>query len=136
VASGNVGRYERPDPYLALAGDEAAFRQLWATYVRLDDPAAELQKLDFNKQVAAVVFYGRRPTGGFDIAVQKVERTGGRVVITVQTREPVPGALLPQVITSPWDAIALDRAALPNWEQLHYAVVNTAGATLAEAGPQ
>jgi hypothetical protein len=130
-----VGRYERPDPFLALAGDEAAFRQLWATHIRQDDPTAELQKIDFGKQVAAVVFYGRRPTGGFDIAVQQVERNSGRVVITVQTREPVPGTLLPQVITSPWEAIALDRSALPNWDKLHYVVVNTDGATLAEADP-
>lgn len=135
VVAGPVSLHQTSGPALAVAGDEAAFRKLWQERISVGPPDPALQKLDFSRDLAVVAFQGRYPTGGYGIKVERVETQGGKLSLVADTRMPAPGAMLPQVITSPYEAIAIRKADLPGWDKLHYVLTNKAGSTLAETDP-
>ncbi len=131
AAAGPVSLHQDPGPALAVVGEEAAFRKLWSERVSVGPVDSVMQKLDFSRDLAVVSFMGRHPTGGYGLRTESVAVQGGDVRIMADTRTPMPGAMLPQVITSPYEIIAIRKANLPGWEKLHYLLVNKAGSTLA-----
>lgn len=136
LAAGQAAVYDQPAPLIVVVGEQARLRPVWSQRIASDDPPAVVQQMDFSRQLLVVVCYGRRNTGGYGITVRNIERQGKDVVVTVEARSPVPGTLLPQVITTPWEAVAVERGTLPDWAALRYVVRDGSGRVLAETVPQ
>lgn len=136
LAVGQAAVYDQPSPLVVVVGEQARLQPVWNQRFAREDPPPALQQLDFGRDLLVFVSYGRRNTGGYGITVKGVERQGNEIAIAVETRNPLPGSLLPQVITTPWEAIAIERATLPNWATMRFVVSDATGRMLAETVPQ
>ena len=65
--------------------------------------------VDFSNSVAAGVFLGSRPTAGYRVDVVTIRVEGNAVVIEYRERAPAPGALVAQIVTSPFHLVRLPR---------------------------
>jgi hypothetical protein len=77
----------------------------------LADDRAELPTLDFCHEGALLVEMGQKPTGGYQLEMNKelCFISNGTAEVNLSWIEPPQGAILPQVITSPWILIMLPR---------------------------
>ncbi|GGR85613.1 protease complex subunit PrcB family protein [Deinococcus sedimenti] len=53
------------------------------------------------------VFLGQRPTGGYGVQVLSASGSTGSLTLRVRLTAPAPGAILAQVITSPWAIVSV-----------------------------
>lgn len=53
---------------------------------------------------------GEKPTGGYEIKIERVEETpNGEIVVVVTGRSPAPGQIVTQALTYPRDLVAIDQ---------------------------
>lgn len=90
-----------------LIHTDAQLRDLWKLLNREDSPSP----VDFDQNTVAAVFMGERPTAGHSIAVTKVEDDGERTVF-VALSAPGASCISAQVITAPYQVIALPKTSL------------------------
>jgi hypothetical protein len=84
--------------YLAQAvTDKAAWGRVWQTSMGESAPA-----VDFSKYVAAAVFLGEKPTGGYVIEFGEPRLTGPQMVIPFKVIGPQPGQFVAQMLTQPF----------------------------------
>jgi hypothetical protein len=84
--------------YLAQAvGDKGAWERLWQTAMGEKAPA-----LDFSQYVAAAVFLGEKPTGGYWIEFGEPRLAGSKMVIPFKVHDPQPGQFVAQMLTQPF----------------------------------
>lgn len=76
------------------------------------------------------VFQGVQRTGGYDVRVARVRRTGAAVDVSAAFTRPAPGAIVTQVITSPFVVIGIRRADLPSG-RVRFVLRDESGAELA-----
>lgn len=57
-----------------------------------------------------LIALGERPTAGYQVAVDAVRETSGRVQVEYREVAPAKGAMVAQVLTYPWIAIRVDSA--------------------------
>lgn len=72
-------------------------------------------EIDFSETTVIAVFMGRRPTGGYGIEVKEIIDTGFLVVTKVEQTSPGKGCILPQVITSPYHIVKVDKIGKGVW---------------------
>ncbi len=68
-------------------------------------------ELNFTTQAVVVVFQGRRPTGGYAVALDGIRRDGTVLAVSVEERRPASGDITTQVVTSPFVAVTIPRPA-------------------------
>src|SRR5690606_40444795 len=69
---------------------------------------------DHAERAWIMVAWGAKPTGGYIVDVEDVQRTRtGVVVLSVDLRVPGPGVIVTQAITYPYDLVAIDRTDAP-----------------------
>jgi hypothetical protein len=85
--------------------DASDFRSVWRQAGR----RGEAPEIDFDREMVAAVFMGERRTGGYSIAVEKVEQIGSGVLLHVLLREPGPDCMTTQALTQPWQIVRLPR---------------------------
>jgi len=83
-------------------------------------PGPDPPSVDFGREVVAAVYLGRRPTAGY--AVDLVPSAGGGdaggwLNLTVRVTEPPEGALVAQVLTSPYVMVRVPRK---GWKGIHF----------------
>jgi hypothetical protein len=90
--------------------DANGWAQFWAEL-----GVGERPELDFNQNLAIAVASGQRPSGGHEIAVQRVTRTGGQLTIHVLETTPGPNCLTTSALTQPVDVVAVPRDGAVGW---------------------
>ncbi|MCL6451448.1 MAG: protease complex subunit PrcB family protein [Acetobacteraceae bacterium] len=60
-----------------------------------------------------LVTFGTKPTGGYAVEILKVDREADRLMARVRFTEPTPGQPVIQVLTNPYDLVAIPRTELP-----------------------
>jgi hypothetical protein len=65
--------------------------------------------VDFTKEVVVAVFMGTRPTAGFSIEITRVREEGPALVVTYKETRPAPGGVTAQVLTSPFQIVAVPK---------------------------
>ena len=119
------GMSKRQGQFLVIS-DRARFVEV---YTRIH--AASLQKpslpsVDFATQRLLVAFMGQQSTAGYAIQFDEgVVQRDGTLEVTVRFHTPPQGAMLAQVITSPYALAVVDRGP---YTRVHF--VNEAGETL------
>ena len=67
-------------------------------------------QVDFKNRLVLVAFMGQQSTAGYGIQFDSPPvREGGSLLVTVRMQKPPPGAILAQVITSPYAMAVIDR---------------------------
>jgi len=92
--------------------DASAFRSQWSRmHAGLVEPPAE-PKLDFTRDAVLLLEMGSRPTAGFGLrlAATQLIHDGDLQVVSIEWREPPPGSMAAQVLTSPCLVLALPAA--------------------------
>jgi hypothetical protein len=103
------------EPRQAVARTPAEWAALWRQHA----PDRPQPAVDFAREMVVAVFMGSRSTGGFAVEIVSAREEGGAFVVRYRERRPPPGAMLAQVITSPYHIIAVPQSsATPKFERV------------------
>lgn len=91
---------------------EGDFQAYWARSTG-QSPATAPRGVDWNRQKLIAIHLGKRPTGGYSVMVQRVERQVSVAVISAVERKPVPGQYVSEGVTSPFVLLKVDRITVP-----------------------
>jgi hypothetical protein len=94
-------------PRQAVARTEAEWTALWKAH-NFDKPAP---RVDFSKETVVAVFSGSRPTAGFTVRIVGAEAKDGALVVRYAETRPAAGTMTAQILTSPYDIVAVPRFA-------------------------
>jgi hypothetical protein len=92
-----------------IVRDQEDWDKLWAEIKGPVIPTQKAAKIDFQKYMLVGVFLGTRPTGGYAVAIQRVEENG-QITVVLRQREPQPGEVTTQALTSPYSVVAVPRS--------------------------
>lgn len=90
--------------------DANAWAQFWSELGVGAQPA-----VDFNRDVVVVAAAGQRPTGGHEIAIDRVTQADGGLTVEVVERAPGPNCMTTASLTQPVDVVIVPAADAGNW---------------------
>lgn len=70
-------------------------------------PLGPLRKIDFSQEHLVLVTLGQKRTGGFSATLDGSEIVDSQLELTIRTREPEPGTMVTQALTTPCAVIAV-----------------------------
>jgi PrcB C-terminal len=76
-------------------------------------PSLPMPAVDFGREMVLVVSAGSRPTGGWSITIEAVERAGDALHVSILESSPGRFCLTTQMLTHPAAAVAVPRLAGP-----------------------
>src|SRR5687768_9619653 len=95
IARGNNSKVEQF--VTAVARNESEWNALWARHADSKPP-----QIDFSRQMAAAVFLGMRPTGGFAVEILRANDQEGQLTFEYRVATPDPELLVTQALTTPF----------------------------------
>jgi hypothetical protein len=102
-----------PTPAATWISDIDHLKRIYERLKRstLADARAEIPTLDFYHEAALLVEMGQKPTGGYQLEMNKelLFISNGTAEVNFSWIKPPQGTILPQVITSPWILIMVPR---------------------------
>jgi hypothetical protein len=107
VAQGLQSNIEEPRQVIVRTAAE--WQALWKQHDGDSAPPA----VDFTQSIVVAVFLGSRPTAGFTVAITDVTTNGNGTVVEYRERQPPRDQFLAQVLTAPFHAVRINRAAGP-----------------------
>jgi protease stability complex PrcB-like protein len=90
--------------------DANAWAEFWSELGTGDRP-----DVDFTKAVVVAVAAGQRPSGGYEIAVDRVGQTDGELTVEVLETSPGPNCITSSAPTQPVDVVVVPAVALKSW---------------------
>jgi hypothetical protein len=93
------------DARQVVARSAAEWDALW----RQHSPDRAQPRVDFSREMVVGVFLGSRPSAGFGLAIVGAETEQGNLVVRFKETRPSAGAVLAQIITSPYHLAAVPR---------------------------
>jgi len=90
--------------------DANAWAQFWSELGVGDRPA-----VDFTRDVVIAAAAGQRPTGGHEIAIDRVTKADGRLTVEVVETTPGPNCMTTASLTQPVDVVVVPAADAGNW---------------------
>lgn len=96
---------------------------------QLDFDFHDIMNFEEEKKIPILISLGWRPTGGYDINIDRIVKEDENTIITVSLRSPKPNQYVTMAFTYPYDYLILDRYQLIN-EKI--TVVSADGIILAE----
>jgi len=102
---GQVSSILEPKNFVARSPEEwrAAYRPV------LLGAELEPQDFDWEKRMLIAVAIGSRPSGGYAVEIQRVQRLDSHWVVYAKETRPEPGSIQTTMITSPFDCISTPR---------------------------
>jgi hypothetical protein len=93
--------------------DANGFAELWSELGAGDRP-----EVDFTRTVVVVAAAGERPTGGYEIAIERVARADSQLTIQVVETAPGPNCVTTGGATQPVDVVVIPGVAPRGWSFL------------------
>ncbi len=90
--------------------DPATWAQFWSEL-----GAGVRPEVNFSRDLVVAVASGERSTGGHDIVVQRVTKSGGELRITVVETSPGPNCMTTMALTQPVDVVMVPAAGVTGW---------------------
>jgi hypothetical protein len=90
--------------------DANAWASFWSELGVGDRPA-----VDFTRDVVVAVAAGQRPTGGYEIAVDRVRQVNGELTVEVVETTPGPNCITATSLTQPVDVIVVPVPTARSW---------------------
>lgn len=109
------------DRAAVLVTDAGSWAELWQRHVSPRVPAPPPPEIDFHAYSVIAVSLGEKSSGGYAVEVVGVERLGDRLILSVRTRSPAPGAAVTAALSQPYHLVRIPRQEGPvrlevNWE--------------------
>jgi hypothetical protein len=104
-------------PRQLVIRDPATWSQFWSEL-----GAGVRPQVDFGRDLVIAVASGERSSGGHDIEVQKVTRSGGELRIEVLRTAPGKDCMTTQALTQPVDVVMVPAAGVTGWSFIDRAV--------------
>ncbi len=106
LATGTGSSYEGARR-LELVSGQSDWQRVWRI-IGNERPAPEV---NFNTRAVLLVYQGRKPTGGYSIAVDEIRRVGTSLVVRAKEQIPGQGDITTDALTSPFVAVSIPRPA-------------------------
>lgn len=90
--------------------DANAWADFWSELGVGDRPA-----IDFTRDMVIAVAAGQRPTGGYEIAVDRVRQPDGELVVEVVETAPGPNCMTTASLTQPVDVVVIPSLTARSW---------------------
>lgn len=90
--------------------DANAWAEFWSELGMGDRPT-----VDFSRDIVVAVAAGQRPSGGYEIAVDRVSQNEGELTIEVVETAPGPNCLTTSSLTQPVDVVVVPMVAPQSW---------------------
>ena len=90
--------------------DANAWASFWSELGVGDRPA-----VDFTRDVVVAVAAGQRPTGGYEIAVDRVRQINGELTVDVVETTPGPNCMTTTSLTQPVDVVVVPAPTARSW---------------------
>lgn len=104
VATGTMSLYEGIRT-LELISNESDWQRVW----QIVGSDRRMPEINFDTRSVIIVYQGRKPTGGWSIAVDRLRRAGMSLIVRVREQKPKPGEITTDVLTSPFVVISIPR---------------------------
>jgi hypothetical protein len=89
----------------------------WQALWREHAPERQAPEVDFSRSMVVGVFLGSRPSAGYGVTIQEPEQAGDGLVVRYRESRPAPGAMTAQIMTAPFQLVAVPRAATVRFEK-------------------
>jgi PrcB C-terminal len=103
LLSGSNSRYSSNAPAVQLDRSRESFANTWALMTGNQVPQPNQPDVDFARASVVTVFQGQKPTGGYGVAISGATLERGTLRVTL--REPAPGVITTQALTSPFVSV-------------------------------
>ena len=103
LASGRDSQIAEPQHVVVL--NDSEWQKVWKAHSDQSTAA-----VDFAQVMVVGVFLGSRPTAGYQVEIRAVRPSAGSIVVEYVERSPESGALVAQVMTSPFHLVTLPRS--------------------------
>jgi hypothetical protein len=90
--------------------DANAWSEFWSEL-----GVGERPDVDFTQNVVVAVAAGQRPTGGHEIAVDRIRQANGELTVDVVETAPGPNCMNTASLTQPVDVVVIPALAAKNW---------------------
>jgi len=89
--------------------NQMAWKELWEAHTKNISPLPQLPDVDFNICLVVAVFMGEQKSGGYGIAISKVEESQENIYIEFTETVPAPGAIVSQQLSQPYHIVVLEK---------------------------
>lgn len=96
-------------PQERVVGGAEEWERLWQAHQARGFPRRLLPAADFVRELCIAIVVGERPTGGFAVRVEQVVESAAGIEVVYRVTAPAPGAIVSQVLTSPFVMISVAR---------------------------
>jgi len=97
------------DKRFVLLNSEAEYRKLWDEFYSELDQLPMMPEVDFSKYSVIAVFMGVKNTGGFDIKINNITSSGGKLIVNVTETSPGINCIVTDAITKPCDFVRIGK---------------------------
>lgn len=91
--------------------DKTEWRHLWLAHT--GNPGKRPPAINFQSEMVMAFFLGQRPTGGYEIQVQKIRTMENHLLVNLRVKRPDPRANTTMALTQTHTIIKLPRYELP-----------------------
>jgi hypothetical protein len=104
LAAGEQGLEKRREAVVHTAAE-------WTTLWKELGSGGPPPPVDFARSTILGVFLGTRPTVGYSVKIDTIERQGDEIVVTYRERAPAPTDMVAQMLTAPYLLVTIDKFA-------------------------
>jgi hypothetical protein len=102
------------EPARIVVSDSLSWAQLWTTIIEGQSDPAKIPAVDFRKQQVVVAALGERKRAGYAIRIEQIEQSNGMRQVVVEETAPGTNCNSSEVITTPLDAVVVNKSTLPS----------------------
>jgi hypothetical protein len=102
LQAGGESAYHGSLPAAYLIHNQAQLNQLWGLVSGDRFPPPPPPSIDFQSGSLLLIFQGQKPTGGYGLKFLGLEPTAYGLEVLVEFQSPPRGAMVPQILTSPY----------------------------------
>jgi len=85
--------------------DAAEWARAWNEIHANQTPQPALPPIDFSRSMVIIAFQGEKPTGGYEISIERITRVGNNLRVTLRDTRPGRNCEVTQALTSPYHII-------------------------------
>jgi len=81
------------------------FDDFWSNHTSRSFPPDGVSDINFDEEMVLCVFRGTMKSGGYGVEIKAVEDIGDEVLVSCETKDPPPGAMVTMALTQPFHIV-------------------------------
>ena len=104
LATGTMSSYDGVRS-LELISNQSDWQRVW----QIVGSDRRMPEVNFDTRSVVIVYQGRKPSGGWSIAADRLRRVGTSLIVSAKEQKPKPGEITTDVLTSPFVVVSIPR---------------------------